>query len=743
MAEITQDLGKVSITVKGAWSSSTAYEILDVVTSGGGSYIAKQAVPAGTALTNTSYWIVLTEKGAKGDTGNTGPQGPTGNGIASISKTGTSGNVDTYTITMSNGDTYTFTVTNGSVTSVDGLTGDVVLDYKANIDGYYAGLTSGTTEQVLSNVKATDAEPYVYRTAGGSLNIGDREEKTIVGGSVVWNQLVQNGNFSDTTNWATAGATLSAASNIGTITKTAGVAAGLGYIRQDIQLIENHIYLFSAEYKCNEYATKIVLFENTSANKIEVADTDWHKYTVIKTSSSTETKTMYVWINIKNVDNDTVLQVRNYVIYDLTQMFPAAIADRAYTMEQSTAGSGVAWLKSYGFFTKPYYVYTALPSLQSVKTLAHETVGFNQWDEEWELGGISNDGNNTVNTDRIRSKNYIPVLPNTTYYFKAPQNIAIRWYNSNKQVILSGNIYGNTTSVSPANAAYLRFYMGNTSYPVTTYNNDICISLYWDGERAGEYEAYNKHSYPLDSSISLNGILKLDANNNIYAYGDRYHNDGTVDRVFGVVDLGTLTWSMSTVTDHNRFQATNLHALVKFATDNIICTKYPLLATHTSNFVSDKVVATSGSTQDNGRLWVWDDSYTDAATFKTAMSGVYLVYELATPTTETADPFQTPMIVDDWGTERFVDAEYEAGNRDFEMPVGHVTKYPINIRAKVETAPDSPNGDGDYIVRQTNGQNAYVPLEIPNELPTAPSEDGTYTLKVTVSGGVATYSWEA
>ena len=49
-------------------------------------------------------------KGAQGDQGNTGPAG---NGIVSITKTSTSGLVDTYTITYTNGTTSTFTVTNG------------------------------------------------------------------------------------------------------------------------------------------------------------------------------------------------------------------------------------------------------------------------------------------------------------------------------------------------------------------------------------------------------------------------------------------------------------------------------------------------------------------------------------------------------------------------------------------------------------------------------------------------------
>lgn len=42
------------------------------------------------------------------------PMGQTGNGISTIAKTGTSGLVDTYTITMTDGTTSTFTVTNGA-----------------------------------------------------------------------------------------------------------------------------------------------------------------------------------------------------------------------------------------------------------------------------------------------------------------------------------------------------------------------------------------------------------------------------------------------------------------------------------------------------------------------------------------------------------------------------------------------------------------------------------------------------
>ena len=51
--------------------------------------------------------------GAPGEKGETGPKGEDGNGIVSLEKTGSSGLVDTYTITFTNGETVTFYVTNG------------------------------------------------------------------------------------------------------------------------------------------------------------------------------------------------------------------------------------------------------------------------------------------------------------------------------------------------------------------------------------------------------------------------------------------------------------------------------------------------------------------------------------------------------------------------------------------------------------------------------------------------------
>lgn len=49
-----------------------------------------------------------------GNDGQTGPTGPAGRGISSITKTSTSGLVDTYTINYTSGNPTTYTVTNGA-----------------------------------------------------------------------------------------------------------------------------------------------------------------------------------------------------------------------------------------------------------------------------------------------------------------------------------------------------------------------------------------------------------------------------------------------------------------------------------------------------------------------------------------------------------------------------------------------------------------------------------------------------
>lgn len=571
---------------------------------------------------------------------------------------------------------------------------------KANIDGAYSDLTAGNAEQLVSTVYEEDSVPYIFRTAGGSMDIGDREEDMLVGGSVAWNQLMDFVQGSE--KWRTNGSVRQEWNKYAVTVSNGNTASA--YLFQTYNHVSGHKYLVSFDAVgtlgdgVTDNPSVIIYFGTTTGSDTVVITISGAKnnYARVMTKSTTGDFNR-ITIRPNNVNN--AVTVSNFIFIDLTQMFGSTIADYIYSLETATPGAGVAWFKK--LFPKPYYEYNS-GELKSVSGLvSHDMTGFNQWDEEWEQGSYGADGTKvTTAANRIRSKNKIRVLPSTTYYMTGGVYILCQ-YDADGAFLeftqLGSDSMTNTghTLTTRADAHYITF--ATPQQYGTAYNNDICINFHWDGERDGEYEPYVKHSYPLDSSLTLRGIPKLDSANNLYYDGDTYESDGTVTRRYGVVDLGTLTWDPHG-TYANTFYADISGKRINNA--NVICTKYSNGGVF-NNYanVENGLVYSSGS---GARIAIKDTAYTDVADFKTAMSGVYLVYELATPTTENAEPYQNPQIVDDFGTEEYVTTGI--------VPVGHVTKYQPNLRAKLEMSPDSPDGDGDYIVRQANGENSYITL---------------------------------
>lgn len=107
----------------------------------------------------------------------------------------------------------------------------------------------------------------------------------------------------------------------------------------------------------------------------------------------------------------------------------------------------------------------------------------------------------------------------------------------------------------------------------------------------------------------------------------------------GSVDLGTLNWSNTT--DYpSRFTSTSLQSEIKDFTGtsnipNILCSKYGLDTPYNIwRATNDKTISLYPS---GTNIWILavDTSYTTASDFKTAMSGVILHYEKATPTETT------------------------------------------------------------------------------------------------------------
>jgi len=227
------------------------------------------------------------------------------------------------------------------------------------------------------------------------------------------------------------------------------------------------------------------------------------------------------------------------------------------------------------------------------------------------------------------------------------------------------------TATAGAGVALFREMFPASYYP---YNAGELVSVQTSGRKSGD------HTYPLDSTMTLRGIPVL--TDGVPAYdGDKYAPDGTVTRRYGIVDLGTLPWSKYDVLQGRMFRSIQNYVKGSMTNTHFICPKYITVT-------SDKRAEGTISSGMPRYIDIIDSTYADVASFKAAMSGVYLVYELATPTTETAAPYQSIQIAG--STEEFLPPATDT--RPAAVPVGSVSLYQTNLRAGLEKVLGTLNG---------------------------------------------------
>lgn len=596
---------------------------------------------------------------------------------------------------------------------LDGAAGEVTraelasaLAAKADISGSYDSMSVGNAKQLVATVGVTDRVPYNFRTSGGSADVGDRASDKIVGGTLVWNQMLENGNMdSDSfrTKWH---CTVALNDHVATITPTD--VSGTTQYNNQLALtataapVVGHVYFATADYyPAHSKSIRIACFghEGSSGSdfnppSIQVEAGRWNTCQLVvkpTNTNSTFRSAFFVWLAM-NADLGYSLtdadQIRRVMLIDLTQMFGSAIADYVYGLEQANAGAGAAWFRK--LFPKSYYACNA-GELMSVRVSAHETVGFNAYDHATGKAKLIGGAQYQITgAYTALSLNGETVTPNANGVF------------------------------TPSESGNLTVTGGDSG---TT-----CVHLVWSGYRNGEYEPYKKHTYALDSGVTLRGVPTLDSSSNLCFDGDTYESCGEVTRRYGLIDLGTLHWAYLQESWGNSFYSNSLQSTIKNNCINMICSKYKTGSW--AQRTEDQILVSVAK-----QIRIIDSRYNDADALSAALSGVYFVYELENPSCEAADPYQNPQIVDDFGTEEYIDT------RDVAIPVGHETFYAANLRDKLQNAPNNPDANGDYILRRRGSENSYVPLEEVKELPDAPTADGTYSLRVTISNGVAAYSW--
>jgi hypothetical protein len=514
----------------------------------------------------------------------------------------------------------------------------------------------------LTGVLEATPEEFTFRPSAGNKSIRDEGAviRRIKGNTTVWGQLADITNVTNVSNryimekgdgWFSIQRDLS--------------DPNTPYCRVDMDEqynIPSHIYLLTQELEVSGIETS-----NDSCSAAA--------YNFINSTSSTienyKQNGKYLYAKIRPKLDDTTfcffyyaygnakLRVSNIQCFDLTSIFGAGNEPTTY--------------EEFKAIYPDIYPYCE-PEIRNVKTTAIETVGFNQWDEQWEKGRFDSEtGVNVDYSDNIRCKNPIKVLPNTVYsvyvggsrsyvfamFFDNNGNVLTpiiysedSWINE-KRLCISSNVHYNAF-ITPEGASWMKFYL-HTDYG-STYTNDVSISLFHSGIRRGEYEPYKKNT------LLLPEITKYFHNNGMNGIGDvcdEINSENAIQRI-GFVDIGELEWYTGSQKHMFLAPIENAKPTIWNEVTNAIMFPYTAVSRIEAD-TADMSFCVNNIYHFPNRVCLTNYNYEDAASFKAAMSGVYLYYELAEPEIRPiSEPIQLVYDVEDFGTERAISPENSA-----------------------------------------------------------------------------------
>lgn len=213
--------------------------------------------------------------------------------------------------------------------------------------------------------------------------------------------------------------------------------------------------------------------------------------------------------------------------------------------------------------------------------------------------------------------------PNTVYTFfidteSANTNIAVQYTDGTSMRLYAGiNVTESNKSVS-----YLRgqFQSGTT---VLNY------------EKSGIFE----------------GILTADDFQRYVGNPYSMYFEGLINGTFNYLDLGTLSWSYNSTYDYF-YTVMPSDSVANISGGHVgACSKYDLFNGTISAFSATNKKLTYNNSSLGGAkvVAITDSDYTDTTEFQTSLSGVYLIYQLATPTTPTITQAEITMLMNAFG----------------------------------------------------------------------------------------------
>lgn len=559
---------------------------------------------------------------------------------------------------------------------------DENLETKAKVDGNYPTMTVG----VADNLSPYDEEsgikqhaPFNFQ-ASGTNNGGDA---TATVGSLAMmnekrgNSVVVNQAINESSRTATYfGMTLTVSN--GTHFVIGGTSSYPGSGDQNIYLVSTPDVIQGHKYLCASTSSKFFLNIYTQGGVSELKN-----YEIFTPNASGEGNIAVKPLSATYIANGTVLN-ESFDVYfiDLTQWFNGDIPQDL--------------LNNPDHFFRYYQGSLAYNegTLVNANSRYLKAIGRNQWDEET-LAGYYNDSNGAFVSDSryFCSKNPIKVIPNTTYNMLVFAGKQVLFYDKDLNYI---SATGNSRFTTPANCCYIHFWVNSA-----TYNHDITISIYYDGESG--YDQY----YPY--KLLTNNDTGVEILRSAGSAADSKAPDGTITRRIGTYTFtGNESWTAGSNGYYSSVLQDNLAKSIGYSDKANVTSDAGLVATSRGNIV-DGVITDGISVTDN-LIYVSNNA---------GLAGKTIYYELAEPTTEQGTPYSENVAIDDFGT---MDFSGTSG-----VPQGNNLFYPVDYKAYLDTLHNYTDGDPDNLALKSDlvGYEKYVDLS--NEI--TDSASLTYQVK--------------
>ena len=535
-------------------------------------------------------------------------------------------------------------------------------------DGYYEGMTTGFSENLIDTKGDGIEQLFTYRTSCGSNSIADVGSalfKKLIGNSIVWNQLVYKVKQTETT---TNGLTFYLQEN--------GEVLITGTTTEDSYVSTEYFLGCGYTSVANHKAFIQIFGDTTGTIKLYVSD-DIQTFTnlgIVQWGKTVANSILYI---PEGYDCGQGIRLR-FIAIDLTQMFGAG--NEPSTVEEFKA-----------MFPFPYYAYNAGQIIDN-KVEEYQTIGFNQWDEEWELGEYDNFGRKIESSNAIRSKNMCSCLPHTSYHFKIPDKANGTYMGNCFFYDISGAFISKepigpssfSTVTTPSNARFMTFML-RPEYG-TTYNHDICVNISWSGYRNGEYEPYWKKVLHL----GLNSFKVKDNKGNILTIeglksaGSVYDEIDLVRKKYikrvGSVDMGEITWFQRIDISPSMFTSNDVAPNYKIG----LC---PIASINKDIYDAELV--------DGTFYWmklyimIYNSKFTNVDDFVNFVSGIPIYYELATyEEYDLVDDILDVLKVADFGTEyAFPTNEVDDAGVPKSAPFRAMIKYSEDMTRTIVNLP--------------------------------------------------------